>query len=103
LYSHAVKTNTLNPWFAWIPIANILLMCKIAGKPDWWGFLFFIPVANIVIALIVWIGVAKKLNVRSWLSGLMFFPFLIYMITLNCIILIVCMILSVLLFALFFQ
>ena len=28
----AEKTNTPNGWLAWIPIANIYLMCMIAGK-----------------------------------------------------------------------
>lgn len=28
----AEKTNTPNGWMAWIPIANIYLMCMIAGK-----------------------------------------------------------------------
>jgi hypothetical protein len=86
LYVDAKKVNTSDPWSAWVPIANNFLMCKMAGKPDWWGFLFFIPLANIVIALIVWIGVAKKLQMRFWLGGLMFFPYLIYMIALNVIV-----------------
>jgi hypothetical protein len=34
--SDAKKTNTQNPWLTWIPIANIYLMCIIAGKPGWW-------------------------------------------------------------------
>jgi hypothetical protein len=83
LYAYAKKVNTFEPSAAWVPIASNFLMCKIAGKPDWWGFLFFLPLANIVIALIVWISIAKKLQMRFWLGGLLFFPFLIYLIILN--------------------
>ncbi len=36
LYIIAKKTNTENPWLAWIPIANIVIACQIAGKPWWW-------------------------------------------------------------------
>lgn len=28
----ANKTNTENSWYAWIPIVNLYLMCKIADK-----------------------------------------------------------------------
>jgi hypothetical protein len=86
LYVDAKKVNISDHWSAWVPIANNFLMCKIAGKPDWWGFLFFIPLANIVISFIVCISVAKKLQMRFWLGVLMFFHFLIYMIALNIIV-----------------
>jgi hypothetical protein len=33
LQTIATKTNTENPWFAWIPILNIILMLNIARKP----------------------------------------------------------------------
>lgn len=70
----ANKTNTPNGWLAWIPIANIYLMCNIAGKPGWWIILFFIPIANIVFAIIVWMGIAKARGKASWLGILMIIP-----------------------------
>ena len=42
LYIIAKKTNTPRPWLAWIPIANIYLMCKVGGKPGWWTAIFCI-------------------------------------------------------------
>ncbi|MGD0352078.1 MAG: hypothetical protein ABSB38_01050 [Dehalococcoidia bacterium] len=44
LYIIAKKTGTPNPWLAWIPIANIYLMCKVAGKPGWWIVFFCITI-----------------------------------------------------------
>src|SRR5215813_6139735 len=58
----ATKTNTENSWLAWIPIANIVLMLNIAKKPIWWILLFFIPLVNIVMAVIVWMAVAEARN-----------------------------------------
>jgi hypothetical protein len=55
----AQKTNTDNAWWAWIPILNIVLLLNVARKPVWWILLFFIPLVNIVIAFLVWIGVAE--------------------------------------------
>ena len=71
----ANKTNTPNSWLAWIPIANIYLMCKIAGKPGWWVILFFIPFVNIVIGVIVWMKIAEARKKPSWVGILMLVPF----------------------------
>jgi hypothetical protein len=74
LYFIAKKTNTPNAWLAWIPIANIYLMCKVAGKPGWWTILFFIPLVNIVFAIIVWMAMAEARHKPSWLGILMIIP-----------------------------
>ena len=49
------------PGFAAIvPIWNLLVMVKIAGKPTWWVVLFFIPVANFIASIMVAIGIAER-------------------------------------------
>ncbi|MFC2021574.1 DUF5684 domain-containing protein [Chloroflexota bacterium] len=42
-----------NPWLAWVPIASIYPMCKVANKLGWWTILFFIPLVNIVFGIII--------------------------------------------------
>jgi hypothetical protein len=74
LQAIATKTNTENPWFAWIPILNIVLMLNIAKKPIWWILLFLIPLANIVLAVIVWMGIAEARNKPNWWGILMIVP-----------------------------
>ena len=74
------KTNTPNPWLAWIPIANFYLMCKVANKPGWWTSLFFIPLVNIVIGIIIWMGIAEARNQPSWLGILMIIPIVNFII-----------------------
>lgn len=46
-------------WGVIIPIYNMYLMCKIAGRPGWWVILMFIPIVNLVIAIILSIDIAK--------------------------------------------
>jgi hypothetical protein len=46
-------------WGIFIPIYNTYLWVKMAGRPGWWVLLFFIPLVNVVIAIIVTIDVAK--------------------------------------------
>jgi hypothetical protein len=53
----AEKTNTDNGWWAWIPILNVFLLLKIADKPMWWFILCLVPLVNIIIAILVWVGI----------------------------------------------
>src|SRR5215467_6971408 len=74
LQTIAQKTGTENAWFAWVPILNIILMLNVARKPIWWIILFLIPIVNIVIAIMVWMGVAEARNKPSWWGILMIVP-----------------------------
>lgn len=70
----ANKTNTENSWLAWIPIVNIYLMCKIAGKPGWWLILFLIPIVNIVVGIIVFMKIAELRGKPNWVGILWILP-----------------------------
>jgi hypothetical protein len=74
LQTIATKTATPNGWLAWIPIANIFLMLSIAKKPMWWFLLFLVPLVNIVIAIIVWMGIAEARGKPSWWGILTIIP-----------------------------
>ncbi|MBN2187089.1 MAG: hypothetical protein JW732_06530 [Dehalococcoidia bacterium] len=74
LQNIARKTDTEPEWLAWIPIANLYLMCKIAQKPWWWVLLFFIPIANIVILVLVWMRIAEARDKNRWLGLLILVP-----------------------------
>ena len=71
-------------WGAIIPIYNIYLWCKIAGRPGWWVLLFFVPVVNVIVHLIVSLDVAKSFarsgafGVGLWLLAFIFVPILGY-------------------------
>lgn len=47
-------------WAAIVPIYNVVVLLKIAGKPWWWLLLMLIPLVNFVIVIIVSIEVAKN-------------------------------------------
>lgn len=74
LQTIAQKTNTENPWFAWVPILNVILMINIARKPIWWIILCLIPLVNIVIFIILWMGVAEARNKPNWWGILIIVP-----------------------------
>ena len=70
----AQKTHTENPWLAWIPIVNIVLVLNIAKKPIWWFVLFLVPLVNIIIGVIVWMAVAEARNKPNWWGILIIIP-----------------------------
>ena len=74
LQAIAKKTNTDNSWFAWIPILNLFLMVQISGKPVWWFVLLLIPGVNLVIFIILWMEIAKKVNKPTWWGLLLLVP-----------------------------
>lgn len=51
-YTIAKKLKYKNAWLAWIPLANLFLL-PILAKQKWgWGFLLFVPLVNLVLAII---------------------------------------------------
>jgi len=70
----ATKTHTENPWLAWIPIANLVLMVNIAKKPVWWVLLLLVPLVNIVIYIIVWMAIAEARGKPNWWGILLIVP-----------------------------
>jgi len=69
-------------WGAIIPIYNIILLLEIAGRPIWWIILFFIPLVNIIVAILVPIDIAKNFGKGIGFGlglaflGFIFFPIL---------------------------
>ncbi|MBI3004801.1 MAG: signal peptidase I [Ignavibacteriales bacterium] len=69
-------------WAAIVPIYNLVVLLKIAGKPLWWIILLIIPLVNLIIDIIVSIEIAKKFGkgvgfgLGLALLGLIFYPIL---------------------------
>lgn len=69
-------------WAAIIPIYNLYIMLQIAGRPAWWLILFLIPVVSLVVAVIVFIDLAKAFGrgtgfaIGLLLLGIVFWPIL---------------------------
>ena len=72
----ADKLEIPNSWLAWIPIAQAWVMVRAAGKPGWWLILLFIPLVNIVIALIILFAMPVNLGKSSLYGLLTFVPVL---------------------------
>jgi hypothetical protein len=69
-------------WACIVPIYNLIVMLKIAGKPLWWIIMFIIPGVNVV--FLVWMtnmisksfGKDEGFTVGLVLLGFIFYPIL---------------------------
>lgn len=62
-------------WAAIIPIYNLYVLMKVAGRPGWWFLLYFIPLVQLVISIIVAIDVAQSFG-KDTLYGILLLWFL---------------------------
>jgi hypothetical protein len=59
--SWKVFTKAGHPgWAIFVPIYNLIVMLKIAGKPGWWVIGMLIPLVNIAVAIIMNLEIAKR-------------------------------------------
>jgi hypothetical protein len=66
-------------WAAIVPVYNSIILLEIIKKPTWWVILFFIPLVNIVVSIIVTYHLALAFGKSAGFAfGMMFLPFIFY-------------------------
>jgi len=71
-------------WASIVPLYNVIVLLKVAGKPWWWLLLMIIPFVNFVIAILVFLGLAKNFGKGAGFAmglvflGFIFFPILAF-------------------------
>ena len=66
-------------WASIVPIYSLVIYLQIVKKPLWWVVLFFIPVVNFVIFILVSIALAKEFGKGTGFGiGLLFLPFIFF-------------------------
>ena len=70
----ADKTATGGAWMAWVPIVNLILMCRIGRQSEWFVLLLFVPLVNIVVFVLLWMEIARVRGKSPMLGLLMVIP-----------------------------
>lgn len=66
-------------WASLVPVYNLLVLLRIAGRPGWWILLCFIPLINLVVGVIALVGVARRFGKGTGFGiGLVFLPLVFY-------------------------
>jgi uncharacterized protein DUF5684 len=64
-------------WAAIIPFYNYYVLLKVVGRPGWWLILYFIPIVNIIVWIIVAIDLAKSFAKSTGFAvGVIFLAFI---------------------------
>jgi hypothetical protein len=64
-------------WAAIIPIYNIYMLLKVVGRPGWWLILFFIPLVDIIVGILVFVDLAKSFGKSTGFAvGIIFLSFI---------------------------
>jgi len=62
-------------WASIIPIYNTIVFLKIGGKPWWWLFLFCIPIAGLVFAILALVTFTERFGKGAgYVIGILLFP-----------------------------
>ncbi len=73
LYTKAGKPG----WAAIVPIYNYVVLLDIVGKPVWWIVLLFIPLVNLIVAIMVVNLLSKSFGKGvGFTIGMIFLPFI---------------------------
>jgi hypothetical protein len=68
-------------WAAFVPFYNLYIQLKMVGRPGWWLLLYFVPLVNLVIAIMVTVELARVFGKGvGFALGLIFLPFIFWLI-----------------------
>lgn len=63
-------------WWGFVPILNVFLFVKCAGR-DWYWFLFLlVPIVNIIVGVMLWMDIARQLQKSAFWAILTLVPFI---------------------------
>lgn len=66
-------------WAAIIPIYNLYVLTKVAGRPGWWVLLLLIPIVGLIVIILLSIDVAGKFGRGAGFGlGLAFLSFIFW-------------------------
>lgn len=66
-------------WGVLIPIYNLILLLRVAGKPIWWVIPWLIPLVNVVITILVAAAIARSFGKGiGYTLGLAFLPMIFW-------------------------
>jgi hypothetical protein len=76
----ARKRAVPRPWFAWVPVLNVYLLCSIVGHGIVWTVMMFVPLVNVVFWVLVALRLAKVCGRRRLYGVLFLIPLVNYVV-----------------------
>ncbi len=70
----AHRLHAKDVWMAWLPIANLYLLTRMAHRQWWWVIGFFIPYVNFFVIGLLWSEIAQRFGKNPWIGAAMVLP-----------------------------
>ena len=70
----ARKCEDANAWMAFVPVANLWLLCNMADFEAGFLLVWLVPYVNILFLGIIWWRIAENTNKSGWIGLLMVIP-----------------------------
>jgi HEAT repeat protein len=68
LYRLARRAGDARARLAWVPLLNLVLPVRLAGRSDWWGLLLLLPGPNVIVWGLLWAEACRRLGRPAWLA-----------------------------------
>jgi hypothetical protein len=66
-------------WASLVPIYDVCVFLKIAGKPMWWVLILWVPILGLILAILAVIELARRFGKGGgYAVGLIFLPIIFY-------------------------
>ncbi|SCY02120.1 signal peptidase I [Nonlabens sp. Hel1_33_55] len=59
------KAAGRQPWEAFVPIYNSVILMKIINRPVWWTILLFLPVVNLIMFIVIWVETLRAFGYNN--------------------------------------
>jgi len=76
----ARKRGYSHPWFAWVPILDVYLLCRMAEKGVFWTILCLLPIVDVIFLAIIFVKLARVLHHNRWYGLLLLVPVVNYVV-----------------------
>ena len=70
-------------WQAFVPIWNMVVLIKVAGKPVWWIVLLLIPIVNLVVLVLIYHGLSTSFGHGAGFTVGLFFLSIVFLFILG--------------------
>src|SRR5512143_3890275 len=70
----ARKSGHEYAWLAFVPLANLWLLCDMADMEIWFLIIWLVPYVNVLLMAVVWWRIAENTNKPGWIGLLMLIP-----------------------------
>ncbi len=70
----AKKVGEDKTWMAWVPVANLFYIYKVAGLSPWLALTMFVPLVNVGFLVYAWMKISERRGFQQWIGILMIVP-----------------------------